>query len=188
MNYTVKALSPELAETYTDYLENLTFDHAPHWAGCYCRYYHTKCSLDEWFSRPSEKNREEAVEQIRNGSMKGYLAFDGEKCIGWCNANNVHEYKRLENEIDSIVEDKKVGSIICFVIHPEYRRQGVARLLLKEAVEGFRAQGFEAVLTIPVNTVEVPEKLYRGTLSMYMEYGFEELERRDNYSVMWLKL
>lgn len=188
MNYTVKPLSPELAETFTEYLENLSFDHEPHWAGCFCRYYHTNCSFEQWQNRTGAENRIEAIEQIVNGSMKGYLAFDGDKCIGWCNANDIHEFKRLENDINHIIKNQKVGCVICFVIHPEYRRQGVARLLLKQAVEDFRVHGFEAVLSIPVDIKDAPEKLYRGTMNMYKEHGFEEIEKDGNSSFMWLKL
>jgi ribosomal protein S18 acetylase RimI-like enzyme len=188
MNYIVKPLSPDMALTFTEYLENLSFDHAPHWATCFCRYYHSNCSFDEWKDRTGEENRTEAVEQIKKGSMKGYLAFDGEKCIGWCNANDVREFKRLEDDLSHIVKDQKIGCVICFVIHPEYRRQGVARLLLKEAVEGFKTQGFDGVLSIPVDISDDPEKLYRGTMNMYREYGFEEIEKKDNSSMMFLRL
>lgn len=188
MNYTVKPLGPEFAQTFSDYLGNLDFGHAPHWATCFCRYYHTNCSFEQWRYRSGEENRLEAIEEIKTGNMKGYLAFDGDKCIGWCNANNVRQFIRLKEDIKHIVKDQKIGCVICFVIHPEYRRQGVARLLLNKAVEDFKVQGFEAVLVIPVDNSDEPEKLYRGTLNMYKEYGFEEIERHDNTSVMLLKL
>lgn len=187
MKYTIKPLSSELSSTFTNYLENLNFGHAPHWATCFCRYYHTNCSVDQWINKTGEENRLEAIEQIKAGNMKGYLAFDGDKCIGWCNANNVSQYIRLEQDIKHIVAGKKVGCVICFVIHQEYRKQGVARLLLKQAVEDFRLQGFDAVLAMPVDIKDKPEMLYRGTLNMYSELGFREIEKHINTSVMWLE-
>ncbi len=188
MNYMVKQLSPELTPTFTEYLSTLDFNHAPHWSTCFCRYYHTNCSMEQWQKRTGEENCAEAIEQVKAGNMKGYLAFDGEKCIGWCNANNVRQYIRLEDDLSHIVKDNKVGCVICFVIHPEYRKQGVARLLLKQAVEDFKAQGFDAVLSIPVEIKEEPEKLYRGTLNMYKELGFELIEHHEKSCVMWLEL
>lgn len=188
MKYVIKPLSSELARNFTEYLENLDFGYAPHWATCFCRFYHTNCSSEQWQNRTGEENRAEALEEIKAGNMKGYLAFDGDKCIGWCNANNALQFIRLENDISHIIKDQKVGCIICFVIHPEYRKQGVARLLLKQAVEDFKEQGYDAVLAIPVDIKEAPEKLYRGTLNMYREFGFKEIEKHDNVSVMWLKL
>ncbi|OZV11976.1 GNAT family N-acetyltransferase [Tissierella sp. P1] len=188
MNYEVKSLSPELAETFVEYLGNLDFAHAPHWSTCFCRYYHTNCSFEQWQNRTGEKNRAEAIEQIKLGNMKGYLVFDGNKCIGWCNANDVREFKRLEDDIDHIIKEKKVGCIICFVIHPGYRGRGIARLVLKKAIEDFKAQGFDAVIALPIEIKEAPEKAYRGTFAMYKEQGFEEIERHDSLSIMWLEL
>lgn len=187
MNFSVKSLSPELATTFTEYLSSLDFGHSPHWATCYCRYYHTDCSFEEWQSRTGEYNLAEAIEEIKVGNMKGYLAFDSEKCIGWCNANDVEKFVRLKNYIGHIVKGQRIGCVICFVIHPEYRKQGVARLLLRQAVEGFKAQGFDGVLAIPVEISDNPEKLYRGTLNMYRELGFETVEKEDNASIMLLK-
>lgn len=188
MSYTIKPLSSELAMTFTEYLENIDFGHAPHWATCFCTFYHLNCSHEEWKTRTGSQNRAEAMEQINNGKMKGYLAFDGDKCIGWCNANDVRRYVRLENQIKSIIKEKKVGCTICYVIHPDYRKQGIARLLLKRAIEDFIVQGYDAVLAMPVDVKEDPELLYRGTLNMYNEYGFREIERHGDTCIMRLDL
>ncbi len=188
MKYTVKPLGPELAGTFTEYLGGLDFGHAPHWAGCFCAFYYSDCSFDVWMNRTGTENRSMAVENIENGTMKGYLAFDGDKCIGWCSANDAHRFLRIKEQVEPVIKDKRVGCVICFVIHPEYRGQGVARLLLKKAVEGFRQQGFDAVISIPVKNVDTPEKQYRGTYNMYGELGFSEVESGDDYSVMWLEL
>lgn len=187
MNYKIKELTPELAVYFTDYIENLDFGHSPHWATCYCRYYHTNCSMDAWQQRTGTENRLEALEEIKSGNMKGYLAFDDDKCIGWCNANNVNKYLRFENDLDTIKKDKKVGCVICFVIHPEYRGQGVARQLLQHSIKNFKAMGYDAVIALPIENKNEPEKLYRGTLNMYKENGFKEIEKQDNMSIMWLE-
>ncbi|SHJ58947.1 hypothetical protein SAMN02745975_02413 [Geosporobacter subterraneus DSM 17957] len=50
--------------------------------------------------------------------MKGYLAFHGDKSIGWCNANDGQRFIRLEKDIAHMVKDQKGGCVICFVIHP----------------------------------------------------------------------
>jgi len=188
MGYQVRALTPELAVTFADYLSNIDFGHAPHWATCFCTYYQLNCSHQEWQNRSGDQNRREAMEQIKSGRMKGYLAFDGDKCIGWCNANDASRYIRLEKEMKPLIQDKKVGCGICYVIHPDYRRQGIARLLLKTAIEGFRAEGYTSMLALPVDAKEETVKLYRGTLNMYMELGFQELERHGDTCVMWLNL
>ena len=63
MNYTVKPLGPELAGTFTEYLGGLDFGHAPHWAGCFCTFYYSDCSMDE-------ENRAMAVAEANTGSYR----------------------------------------------------------------------------------------------------------------------
>jgi len=188
MDISVRSLEPGMADIFADYFDNLDFSHEPHWATCYCRFYHTSCSHEEWQARPGGQNRQEALEQIASGSMRGYLAFEGDICVGWCNANDFSDFSRLVGDFGSLVQEKKVGCVICFVIHPSYRRSGVARLLLSAAVEGFRSQGYEAVLALPVESADEPEKRYRGTMNMYREQGFLEIKKRGGLSVMWLDL
>ncbi len=188
MNCTIKPLGPELAQTFVEYLGNLDFHHAPHWSTCFCRFYYTDCSQEEWVGRAGEKNAAEAVQMIREGQMNGYLAFDGDTCIGWCLADDATRFIRLKNEMAPVITGKRVGSILCYVIRPEYRGQGVARQLLKRAVEDFKAKGYEAVLTLPVDIKDDLQKRYRGTLHMYEEMGFERIQQHDLLSVMWLNL
>ncbi len=188
MAYTVKPLGPELAQTFVDYLGSLDFHHAPHWSTCFCRFYYTDCTQEEWMGRTGEFNAAEAVQSIGEGKMNGYLAFDGDTCIGWCCADDAARFIRLQNEMAPVITGKKVGSILCYVIRPEYRGQGVARLLLNRAVEDFRAKGYEAVVAAPVDMKDDLEKRYRGTLHMYEEMGFKCIQQIDTLSVMWLDL
>lgn len=188
MEYTIKPLTPDLSPVFADYLGGLDFGHSPHWATCFCRFYHTNCSSADWQGRAGEENRTEAIAAIAAGTMEGLLAFDGDKCIGWCNANDVERFLRFEDDFDHLTKGKKVGCVICFVIHPAYRGRGVARSMLKEAVRVFKAKGYAAVLALPVESEAGSEKRYRGTLNMYRELGFQEAERHDNLHVMWLDL
>lgn len=188
MSYKTVPLSKELAQIFVDYLGSLDFEHAPHWASCFCRFYYTGCSTEEWMNRTAEINRTEALKEIEAGTMKGWLAFDGEKCIGWCNANDVRQLPRLWEDAKEYCGDKRAGCTPCFVIHPEYRGRGVARQLLKAVVESFRQQGFEGMLALPFEDSEVPERRYRGTLGMYQELGYRPIDKRDRITLLWLDL
>jgi GNAT superfamily N-acetyltransferase len=188
MNITIKALGPALAQTFADYLGKLSFEHEPHWATCFCRYYHCTCSAEEWMARSGEMNRAEAIEAITRGDMRGYLAFEGEKCIGWCNANDTDRFIRLKEDLAPWANGRKTGCVICFVIHPDHRGKGIARRLLQRAVEDFKKQGYDAILALPVHRTEQLERRYRGTYNMYIEQGFEEAERDGATSVMLLRL
>lgn len=184
MTLTIRPLGPENADLYLDYLENLDFHHAPDWSGCFCRFYHNDCSNDLWMKRTPAQNKAEALSAIHKGSMKGFLAFSDNQVIGWVNANRVETYPRLIDFVEAYVKSPKTGCIVCFVIHPEYRRQGVAKALLKAAVDQFILDGFDAVLAFPFESKDDPEKAYRGSSSMYLELGFTIVESRNTMSVM----
>jgi len=186
MEIRVKPLSSDLASEFTDYLEGLSFNHEPHWAGCYCQFYHFDCTADVWQKRSGEQNKIDAIAAIEKGEMKGYLAYDGDKCIGWCNANKASRYARLMPYLEERTKDRKVGVVICFVIHEDYRKQGVARRLLKEAIMGFRKNGFEEIIALPMISLEEtdPEKRYRGTMNMYIEAGFKLIEKQQDIHIM----
>ena len=139
-------------------------------------------------ARTLEENRAEALQEIKNGNMRGYLAFDGEKCIGWCNANDVEQLVRLHEYTDELCSGKRVGCTICYVIHPDYRGKGVARQMLHRAIEDFRLSGYEAMLALPAEAENAGQKRYRGTLHMYQEAGFIELRAEENLHVMWLDI
>ncbi|MTI96941.1 MAG: GNAT family N-acetyltransferase [Firmicutes bacterium] len=188
MGLTIKRLAPELAKTFVEFFEGLDFEHSPHWASCYCMAYHVDCSQEQWQSRTGEDNRRDAFELIKEGRMMGYLAFDGEQCVGWCNANDAQRYLRLKKEMQPVVGDRRIGCVLCFVIHPNYRNQGLARKLLEQAVQDFQADDYEAVLALPVDIKANPQTLYRGTINMYTELGFKEIERHGDLRVMWLDL
>jgi GNAT superfamily N-acetyltransferase len=184
MNLTIHPLGPENASLYIDYLENLDFHHAPDWSGCFCRFYHNDCSNEVWMKRTAAENKAEALFSIQDGSMKGFLAFNKDQVIGWVNANTVDRYPRLKGFVEAYVSSPKTACIVCFVIHPEYRRQGVARALLKRVIEHYRTEGYDAVLAFPFENKDEPEKAYRGSSSMYLELGFTIVESRNNMSVM----
>ena len=188
MEYDIQPLSPALADTFSNYLSNLDFSGTPHWASCFCRFYQTTCSLEEWKVRPLEQNRAEALAEISAGNMRGYLAFSGEACVGWCNANNITLLPRIYSDFEALCRGKRVGCTICYVIHPAHRGQGLARQLLARAIADFRANGYEALLALPIEAPGAEQRRYRGTLHMYQQAGFRELETVDAMHVMWLDL
>lgn len=185
MNLTIRTLTPELAPTFADYLGGLDFSHAPHWATCFCRFYYRNDTQEEWMARSGEMNRAEAMQEIAQGNMTGYLAFDGNACVGWCNAADLERLLRLREDMRPYCADKRVGCVICFVIHPEFRGRGVARALLAQAVQDFAVQGYEAVIALPFEGDVEPQKRYRGTHNMYEELGFRKLDSKYNTSLMW---
>lgn len=187
MKITIKKLDASLSQTFTDFFGGMSFDHNPHWASCYCRYYQTDCSSSDWIERSAEQNKADAIQAIEKGEMKGFLAFSGEKCVGWVNANNAVAYPRLKDDLSPLTAANKVGLIICYVIHPEYRRLGIATALMKAAVHDFEIGDYNLVAVAPVDvdTDEIGfERLYRGPVSMYAKAGFQKLPEHPDFYVL----
>jgi len=184
----IQPLSPALAQTFCDYLTHVDFSATPHWASCFCRFYQTTCSQQEWMGRDAETNRAEALQEIAAGNMRGYLAFDDGVCVGWLNANDVTNYPRLTEYTEELSRGNRIGCTICFVIHPEYRGKGVAREMLARAITDFRTAGYDAMLAIPVDAPGAEQRRYRGTLHMYQEAGYTEMQIIDQLHIMWLNL
>ena len=185
---TIRPLTTQDAHRFTEYLATMDFQHAPNWAGCFCRFYHTECSMDEWIAKDPAQNRREAESAISNGSMRGVLAFEDDRIIGWLNANHVDAYPRLKGFVENFVESPLTGASVCFVIHPDYRNQGVATQLLREALNGFKAEGLTQVLGFPFEDPQHPQKAYHGSLSMYLKAGFTLVESRGNQHVVRCQL
>lgn len=188
MAYEIQPLTPALADTFSEYLSGLDFSATPHWASCFCRFYHTTCPAEEWRVRTAEVNRADALREIAAGNMRGYLAFEGSACVGWCNANDIAGLPRLRDDTEPFCRGKRVGCTICFVIHPNHRGRGLARQMLSRAIEDFRSAGYDAMIALPVESPGTEERRYRGTLHMYQEAGYREVQTEGRLHVMWLAL
>lgn len=183
MTLTIQALKPKHAKAYVDYLEQMDFHHAPDWSGCFCRFYHTDCSNDDWQKRSASQNKEEALQAIQAGTMKGFLAFEDDHIVGWLNANAIQAYPRLASIAQPYCRSSKTGTVVCFVIHPQFRHQGIATKLLSAAVESFEKEGMD-VLAFPFESEGEPQKAYRGFIPMYLNLGFKVLETREGMSLL----
>lgn len=188
MELKIRPLNMDMAEAFTQYLSGLDFGHAPHWSTCFCRYYYTDCDMDTWRGRSGEVNRAEALEEIQAGRMKGYLAFINDICVGWCSVNDLDRLIRMKQELGPFCEGKRTACICCFVIHPEYRGKGIARALLNQVIQDYRAAEYEGIIVAPFDNPSEPEKRYRGTWNMYLEAGFREFARDEDVRILWKDL
>ena len=90
MDLIIKPLSPDIIDDYLFLFDNIVFSENPDWSKCYCYSYHFTGAKEELIK---EKNRSSVIELIKEDKMRGYLAYDKNKPIGWCNANNKNNYQ-----------------------------------------------------------------------------------------------
>ena len=173
-------LSPELCDDYLRF-----FDVTPHADElgeykCYCVFWCSASYEGEDISA-AENRRCLAEKQVKSGAIKGYLAYVDGKVAGWCNANTRAECtecaggrRHLKPLVESD-EDKglKIKSVFCFVVSPEYRRQGIAGALLDRVCEDAEKDGFDFLEAYPCKEFGDPSWSFTGPYGIYKERGFE---------------
>ena len=195
MPITIRKLTPDLAEAYVAYFDNTPHDVNIDDHKCYCVTWRSDDSYsgrdgDHWF--PSwEERRERALGYVKSGSLQGYLAFQEDKIVGWCNANancgGCLNYLRSFWRIDETREDIKVKSVFCFMIAPEMQRKGIATQLLQRVCEDAKSEGFDFVEAyIDTNAKRIFDTSYEfmGNLHLYEKCGFKQHSNNDGRIVM----
>lgn len=186
MKFEVRPLSPELKGDYLSFFDSVKFEEHPHWAHCYCYSFHFTGKSEEWFK---ERNRSCVSAMIDEGSMKGYLVYNEDKPVGWCNVNNRQNYQLLTNTYELVDPDHdKICSIVCFLVHPEYRRLGILQQVLDRIIEDYSALGYAFIEAYPRPGDQSEEKLYRGPMSFLVRNGFESIKEFEEYVLLRKRL
>lgn len=176
----VRELKPELLQDWLSFFDHDAFVDNPEWEGCYCHFYHANHAEKDWGERSAAENRAASRGLILSGNLRGLLAYADGKPAGWCHAAPRLLIPNLLTSHGLEVEDaERVGSIVCFVVAPGLRRQGIARRLLDAACSGFAAQGLAIAEAYPRLNVDGDAANYHGPSSLYREAGFVEYRRLD---------
>ena len=122
--------------------------------GCWCMHYRrsgSAPSLSQVASR-SKTYRAGLKALVDSGKPPGLVAYRDNVPVGWVSLAPREEFARLERSpVMKPVDDTPVWSIICFVVPPEHRGQGVARALLKGAIAYAREHGATVIEAYPVD-------------------------------------
>lgn len=175
---TFKSLAVETMHDFLDYFDHEAFVDNEKWAGCYCQFYLNDPANVGSQPTSKELNRQSACDRIATGAMNGYLAYQGEQVVGWVAAGSSFLFPGLPDA------HEKLARVLCFVIHPSHRGEGVATALLNHAIEDLSAQGFSAIEAAPYTAPEMQTKNYRGHLAMYQKFGFEVAADMGEFGVL----
>ena len=186
MNFEIKPLSKNLKDDYLFLFDNMIHKENPDWSKSYCNDYHFLGDV-ETFTR--EASREMIIKRINENELRGYLVYYDDKPVGWCNANNRSNYQRLLRDYDVIDNpDDKVCSIVCFLIHPDYRRQGIARQILDKIIMDYSNKDYDYFEAYPKKEELSCEGNFKGPLELYKRYDFKINKEYDDYYVMRKKI
>lgn len=179
----IRRVGPDIRDEVLRYFDLVAYADNPAWSDCFCME-----RLDPDFpQRTRAENRASRSALLRSANANGLIALRLGRVVGWCHAAPKSELVRIEGE-----RDAELGAIVCFVVAPDMRRQGIATALLRSAIEHLRARGMRAAEAYPYTGEVSPGRWayvnYRGPLAMYLEAGFEIVERTPDTCVVRIPL
>jgi GNAT superfamily N-acetyltransferase len=122
-------------------------------------------------------SRERAMRRLcERDHPPGVVTYRDGEPVGWCNIGPRTEITRLtKSRLIRPIDDTPVWSIVCVVVRPGHRRQGVTAPLLEGAVAYAAAHGAPAVEAYPVDPAGRMDvtMAFVGTRAMFERAGFQ---------------
>ena len=186
----IKPLTAESTADYLDFFDNRAFtDNNPN-GPCYC----TSPNQDEnsiqqmvgEFKIYGVKDtlRKYAVELLNHNKIHGYLAYDGNLSVGWCNAADIESYAGFVPDFARKNTCGKTVSIVCFEIAPEYRGRGIASAFIDKVCNDAKSKGYAAVEGYAKVSDKRDDFDYQGPVRLYQKAGFVEVARENGQAIM----
>lgn len=149
--------------------------------GCWCMYWRLR--RKDFEKRKNETNRSDFKTIVEKNREPGLIAYKGNKPIGWCSIAPRQEFNEriTHSPVFKPIDDKPVWSILCFYVHKDFRKQGVAKQRLEAAIEYARTHGAKTLEAFPIDSASKTSDadIYTGTMDMFQDFNFTEVERRS---------
>lgn len=187
---TIKPLVAELNKDYLDFFDNRAFTDGNPNGPCYC----TSPNQDEQTIKKMVKKfkifgvkktlRKYAVQMLNENRIQGYLAFDGDTAIGWCNAADIESYSGFVPNFAKENTCGKTISIVCFEVAPEYRGMGIASAFIERVCNDAKAKGYVAVEGYAKLSENRDDFDFQGPVHLYKKAGFAEVANENGQAIM----
>ena len=162
---------------------------------CYCAYWHFAGDKNSWLDRCANRrndSRSELEDAARKGGpqAQGLIALTKEQVIGWMKlapapALSKIYAQRSYRKLPVLEPTHKAFAVGCFLVDPEFRRQGVALGLLRLAIEIARDAGASRLDAFPrIDPDLAPEHAFMGPGDIFQRLGFKETHAVGPYRVM----
>jgi len=142
--------------------------------GCWCMSWRI-AKGEKWNDVKGAEAKKRFKKLIISGKANGALAYYGDEVVGWCSFDKRIDYLKLDRAPSLKCDDaENVWSIPCFFIKKEFRKKGVAALLLNHAVKALQSNNVKIIEGYPVKLEkELPAAfVWTGTLSLFENAGF----------------
>jgi GNAT superfamily N-acetyltransferase len=181
MGYEIYPLSMDRINDFLNFFDNIAFSDNNEWDGCYCIFYHVQ---DEKI-KGKDLRRKKAIELIEQYILCGYLAYLNNDVVGWCNVSDKKTYPYIVSDENLYTDDdanKKIKSIVCFVIAPSMRLKGVATKLLEKICSDAKSNNYEIIEGYPNKNADNCFSNYKGPIKLYNKFNFKIYkELKDNF-------
>ena len=186
----IRPLTFELNADYLDFFDHRAFtDDNPN-GPCYCTYPNQEEEqINKMVSEfksfgVKETLRKYAAEMLDRNMIHGYLAYDGDQSIGWCNAADIESYVGFVPAFARDITCGKTISIVCFEIAPGYRGMGIASAFIERVCMDAKSKGYAAVEGYANLSDQWNDFDYQGPYLLYQKAGFMEVAREKEQAVM----
>ena len=154
---------------------------------CFCVAWHVP-TWDGWGDRTAEQNRGLRERLCDSGEYDGYLLYDGDEPVGWCQVGPRDRLAKLRTQF-ALEPAPENWAITCFQIHPDHRRRGCARRLLTAVLADLRARGVACVEAFPKRGPDLDvDDLWNGPEAMFLAAGFTVTRDDDARPVLIIEL
>ena len=155
---------------------------------CFCRFWHFNGTNNEWLdvcANAPQQNSEAFARALAEGSdeARGIVAIAENSVVGWLKVapatvmRKAYE-RRFYKQLPVLQGDRTgVFLIACALVHPAYRKRGVAKALVGAAVDLAPTLGASALEALPCRPKEavMDEALWTGPMGAYTAHGFVEV-------------
>lgn len=160
--------------------------------GCFCRYWHFQGTKNDWLERSAlrpDENETEAFDDPNADAARGLVALQGDQVVGWLKIAPTRVVPKLlaQSVYRALpLADDGVHAVVCFLVHPDRRGQGVARALLRAAPQFAKAHGARALQAYPrrVSYRLHDEQAFAGPEALFLAEGFRAIHVDGPYPVL----
>ncbi len=184
-DYSVKELGPD---TWKDF-ESFFSKYNGVQAGCWCMYYHREhVTPGKTIEEKTENNHREKEALVKSGKSRGVLIYADNSLVGSCQYGTREElprpdHGRVYKTLERVAGGSPLWRITCFFVDRDYRRRGVASILLRETLSRIKEGGGGTVEAYPVTHWNA-YSVWFGSLPMYQQVGFEVVAKLGRSNVL----
>lgn len=145
---------------------------------CWCAYWYLPNA--EYKAGWGEANRAPLEALVKAGKKPGLIAYMDKRPAAWVSVAPRHNFDRLNRSRNfAPIDDSNVWAVNCFVVTPEFRRQGLMVALADAAAVFALESGADAAEAYPLDPgpKTTGGDLYVGTPRAFAEAGYVEVAR-----------